>query len=218
MFSLLGSISAIFVGRFSDFLPNFISGLIIITIGIVLSVVLKNFLHSLFRFFRLEALLDSSKLMKSYEVHIWETIFAEITRWATIIVFLIPAFDIWGLSRVISVLSQVLIYTPNLIIGLLIGFFGLITANLLSEVVAHSLRGKKESYVRGMALLTKGVIVFFTVLIFLNQIGIAQDLIKILFTGIVAMIALAGGLAFGLGGRDAAAELIEEVMKKWRDR
>ncbi len=218
MLNISSSVTEIFAGKFSDFLPNFIAGIIIITIGLLLSVILKNFLLSLFKFFRLEALLDGAKLMSSYEVKVWGNIFAEIVRFTTIIVFLIPAFDAWGLSRVISVLSQVLIYTPNLIIALLIGFFGLIAANLFSEIVAHSLRGKKESHIRGMAMLTKGVIIFFTILIFLNQIGIAQDLIKILFTGIVFMIALAGGLAFGLGGRDAAAEFIEEGMKKWRDK
>lgn len=218
MFKIISAVSDIFISRFSNSLPNFIVGLIIIAIGVILSVILKNLILSLFAFFRLESLLDSSKLMKRYEVKVWERIFAEITRWATIIVFLIPAFDVWGLSRVISVLSQLLLYTPNLIVGLLIGFFGLIAANLLSEVVMHSLRDKKESYAQGMAMLTKSIIIFFTVLIFLNQIGVAQDLIRILFTGIVAMVAIAGGLAFGLGGRDAAAEIIEDAMKKWRDK
>jgi hypothetical protein len=51
-------------------------------------------------------------------------------------------------------------------------------------------------------------------LIVLNQLGIASDLIQILFTGIVAMVSLAGGLAFGLGGKDAAKDIIEKFRKK----
>ncbi len=48
----------------------------------------------------------------------------------------------------------------------------------------------------------------------MNQLGVAQDLIRILFTGIVAMLALAGGLAFGLGGKEIAKEILEELKKK----
>jgi hypothetical protein len=55
---------------------------------------------------------------------------------------------------------------------------------------------------------------FFTILVVLNQLGVAQDLIRILFTGIVALLALAGGLAFGLGGQTAAKEILEEVRNK----
>jgi len=216
MFVIIGNTFDVFAGRFSEFLPNLIVGLMLIAIGAILSLLFKNIVLQTFRFFRLEAVLDDAKLMKKYEVKIWVRIFAEITRWATIIIFLIPAFDIWGLSRIISVLSQLLLYTPNLIIALIIGFLGLIASNLLSEVVAHSLRARKGSYAQTAASITKAVIIFFTVLIFLNQVGVAQDLIRIFFTGIVAMFALAGGLAFGLGGRDAAAQLIEDVLKKMK--
>jgi len=48
----------------------------------------------------------------------------------------------------------------------------------------------------------------------LNQLGVAQDLIKILFTGIVFMLALAGGLAFGLGGKECAQTLLKNLLKE----
>ena len=65
-----------------------------------------------------------------------------------------------------------------------------------------------------MAVFTKSVIVFFTILVVLNQLGVAQDIIRILFTGIIGMLALAGGLAFGLGGKDIARDLLSELTKK----
>ena len=65
-----------------------------------------------------------------------------------------------------------------------------------------------------MAVFTKSVIVFFTILVVLNQLGVAQDIIRILFTGIIGMLALAGGLAFGLGGKDMARDLLSELTKK----
>ena len=57
------------------------------------------------------------------------------------------------------------------------------------------------------------VIIVFAVLVALRTVGVASDLIYILFVGIVGMIALAGGLAFGLGGRDAAKEAIENAKR-----
>jgi hypothetical protein len=57
------------------------------------------------------------------------------------------------------------------------------------------------------------MVLFFTALVVLNQLGVAQDLIRILFTGIVAMFVLAFGLAFGLGGKDLAKEILEEIKK-----
>jgi len=68
-----------------------------------------------------------------------------------------------------------------------------------------------------MATLAKYVILVFTGLVVLNQLGVAQDLIRILFTGIVSMIAIAGGLAFGLGGQSAAKEFLEELKKKFKE-
>ena len=54
----------------------------------------------------------------------------------------------------------------------------------------------------------------FIVLAVLNQLGVAQALVQILFTGFVAMVALAGGLAFGLGGKDFAKALLDKLQKK----
>ena len=61
---------------------------------------------------------------------------------------------------------------------------------------------------------TQWAISIFVILAVLNQLGVASDLIRILFTGIVAMIAIAGGIAFGLGGQDSARQVLEEFKKR----
>jgi len=89
-----------------------------------------------------------------------------------------------------------------------------LAANLVSDLVRHSVKTMGAASASSLAVFSKGAITFFTVLVVLNQLGVAQDLVRILFTGIVAMLALAGGLAFGLGGRDVAKELLEELKRK----
>ena len=60
---------------------------------------------------------------------------------------------------------------------------------------------------------SRAIIMLFAVLAALLQLNVADDLVKILFTGVIAMIALAGGLAFGLGSKNFVEDLLVEVKK-----
>ena len=118
------------------------------------------------------------------------------------------------MSQATIFLNEFLVYLPNVIVAVVIGFVGLLAANLVSDLVRHSVRTIGATSANSLAVFTRGAITFFTVLVVLNQLGVAQDLIRILFTGIIAMLALAGGLAFGLGGQELAKEILEELKNK----
>jgi hypothetical protein len=203
-----------FLTRLLDYLPSFFGGLLILLIGLVLSSLIKRILLSLFSFFKLSYLLQRTRLMNKNEVRVWEEVLAEVIRWTVVILFLIPTLEVWGLSRVTGVLNQFLLYLPNVIVAVVIGFVGLLVSNLVSDIVRHSFTQVGATSANTLSIFAKWVIVFFTVLVVLNQLGVAQDLIRILMTGIVAMLALAGGLAFGLGGQALAKEMLEEMKKK----
>lgn len=216
MIEVVNSFITNFLWKLVDYLPNFFGGLLILLIGLILSSLLKRILLSLLSFFKLSYLLQKTRLMNKSEVRVWEEVLAEILRWTVVILFLIPTLEVWGLSRATGVLNQFLFYLPNVIIAVVIGFVGLLASNLISDLVRHSVRTMGASSANTLAIFSKWVIVFFTALVVLSQLGVAQDLIRILLTGIVAMVALAGGLAFGLGGRDMAKEILEEMKKKFQ--
>lgn len=203
-----------FLIRLLEYLPRFFGGLLILLIGLVLASIFKRILISLFSFFKLSSLLQKTRLMDKSEVMVWEAVLAEILRWTVVILFLIPTLEVWGLSRATGVLNQFLFYLPNVIVAVVIAFVGLLVANLVSDVVRHSFTSMGSTSASTLSVFSKWAIVFFTILVVLNQLGVAQDLIRILLTGIVAMLALAGGLAFGLGGRDLAKDILEELRKK----
>ena len=69
---------------------------------------------------------------------------------------------------------------------------------------------------RTLASITRWAISVFVILAALNQLGVASDLIRILFTGFVAMLAIAGGIAFGLGGQSSAKDIVEGIRNKLR--
>lgn len=214
---MLELINDIIVSAFQkvlNYLPAFFGGLLILIIGMVISSILKRILGSLFSFFRIDDLFHKAKLVSKDEVKIWEKVLSELLKWTALILFLIPTLEIWGLPQATAVLNQFLFYLPNVIVSVVIGFVGLIASNLGADLVRHSVKTLGSTSGNTLAVFTKWTVMFFTVLIVLNQLGVAQDLIRILFTGIVVMLALAGGLAFGLGGQIAAKEVIEEWRMK----
>lgn len=213
MFEPVAEIIVTFLQRLANFLPSFVGGLLIFVIGLVVASVLRRIFITIFRFFRFSSILERTKLMQKSEVIIWEQVIAEIIRWTAIILFLIPTLETWGLSQATIVLNQLLVYIPNVIIAVIITFVGIVSANLVSDVVQQSIKSIGKTSAKTIAISARSVVIFFTILIALNQLGVAQDLIRILFTGIVAMIALAGGLAFGLGGKETAREVLEYFKK-----
>ncbi len=216
MLLLINTIVIDFLQRFANFLPNFLGGLIILIIGLLLGSIIKQVLLSLLAFLRIESLFQKTRLIERKDVRVWEEVLTEILKWTIVILFLIPTLEVWGLSRASSVINQFLLYLPNVIIAVVIAFVGLIAANLGSDLVRHSVQAIGATSSTTLAVFTKWLVIFFTALVVLNQLGVAQDLIRILFTGIVAMLALAGGLAFGLGGRDMAADILKELRNKFR--
>ncbi len=216
MIDILNSIILDFLQRSLNFLPSFLSGIAILLIGFIIAAFLKKALLSLFQFVRLASLLEKTRLMAKSEVRIWEEVLTEILKWTVVIMFLIPTLEVWNLSQATNVINQFLFYLPNVIVAVIIGFVGLLAANLGHDLVKHSVKTIGVTSANTLAVFTKWLTLFFTVLVVLNQLGVAQDLISILFTGIVAMLALAGGLAFGLGGRDIAKEVLEELRNKFK--
>lgn len=196
------------------FFPNFLIGIILLLIGIIIASVVKRLVIELLNVLKVEVYLRRYGIPEAKKEFTWTNILAEIARWFVIILFLIPTADIWGLPQVTVVLNTFLLYLPNVFAAAIMGLVGLVFARLASDVVLASTRSLSPDGSRTIAQVTRMAITIFVLLAVLNQLGVAQDLVRILFTGVVAMIALAGGIAFGLGGRDVAKDVVEEARKK----
>jgi hypothetical protein len=134
----------------------------------------------------------------------------ELVKWLIRIVFLVAAANVLNLPQVSELLNQVLLWLPNLIVAAII--------LLVAPLIARFVRGVIEVGAGRMGFtnapllgrIAEAAIVVFAVIVAIDQIGIAADLVNTLFIGVVAALALAIGLAFGLGGRDVAAELTRQ--------
>lgn len=211
---ILSDVTLNSLNRFYAYLPQFFGGLIILLFGIVAAALVKKAVLSFFNILDIKKWLKKVKITEGKSVDIWTELIAELFRWATVILFLVPAVEAWGVPQVTNVLNQLLLYIPNVFVAVIVSFVGFIVGGLTFDVVYHGSEGLGSSQAKALATFARYAILFFTGLIVLNQLGVASQLIRILFTGIVAMLALAGGLAFGLGGQDLARDILKGLRGK----
>lgn len=207
--------------QISGYLPQFLAGLVLLLIGLAVAALLKEVVIRLLAFLKVEDWLGSvtgwfSQLRSDREIRgkVWIRLISELVRWSVVILFLVPAAEAWGLPRVTELLNQFLLYVPNVFVAVVIAFIGLVVANLVAELVKNASQSLGGTSSNLLATVARYSLLFFTALVVLNQLGVAADLIRILFTGIVAMLAIAGGLAFGLGGQESAKKVVVDFQKR----
>jgi len=138
-----------------------------------------------------------------------------LIKWFVIALFFMASLQVLGLDAVASFIQTVLVgYLPKVIIAVLILLVSMIFGEVVDKlVVAVSSAGHLKSS-KALGALAKWSIVIFAVLAALVELDIAPSLIQILFIGVVSALSLAFGLAFGLGGRDAASRAVEGVWQR----
>jgi hypothetical protein len=136
-------------------------------------------------------------------------IIAGVVKWIVRIVVLLVAFDALGLPAVSDVMRQFLLWLPNLVVAIFVLFIGGIAARALGNIVRGATAEGGFANPETLANISRTAVWAFAVVVAINQLGIATNLINTLFTGFVGALAIALGLAFGLGGRDLASRTLE---------
>jgi len=138
----------------------------------------------------------------------------ELVKWFVRLLFLEAAAEAVHLTAVTAVLNQIVLFIPNLIVALVVIMIGALIARFVADLVRGSASEMGFNNPNLLASIARVAIIAFAVLIAVNQVGIAATLINTLFGAIVFAFALALGLAFGLGGRDTAAQM----WQRWYQR
>jgi Conserved TM helix len=138
-------------------------------------------------------------------------VIAGIVKWFVRLIALVVAFDTLGLPAVSNVLQQLLLWLPNLVVALVVLVVGGLAAKALSQLVRGASAEAGFSNPETLATVTRVAIWAFTIVVAVNQLGIATTLINTLLIGVVGALSIAVGLAFGLGGRDRAARWLDSL-------
>lgn len=137
--------------------------------------------------------------------------FGKIVYWFFVVVFLLAASDILGFYSFSAFLKETLLYIPNVIVAVLIMLAAVVVANVLKKIVHASVTGAKLHAAKFLGSLTWWAVIIFGLFASLSQLGVAVAIINALVTGFIAMLAIAGGIAFGLGGKEYASHLISKL-------
>ena len=204
------------------FLPAFLGALIIFFVGLVIATGLGKVVEKLIDALKLDRLLDQlglGKVLERANVRLHSGRFVGVlVQWFFIIVTLLAVSDILNLFAFSDFLKQVLLYVPNIVVAVLIMLAGVVMATFLAKLVRASVLAARLHAAHFLGTLTKWSILVFAFLAALSQLGVAGALVNTLIIGFVAMLALAGGLAFGLGGRDVAAAWLEKLKEEISNR
>ena len=139
---------------------------------------------------------------------------ASIVKWFIRLIALVVAFDALGLPAVSQVLREFLLWLPNLVVALVVLVIGGLAARALASLVRGAASKAQLGNPNLLARVASVAVWAFTIVVAVNQLGIAQTLVNTLFMAVVGSVAIAVALAFGLGGRDTAAEMV----RGWRQR
>ncbi len=199
--------------------PQLVIAVIIFAIGWLLAVLIEKVIEGVFKTMKVDAALKSAGLddvMKRTGHPLNSGLFiGSLVKWFIIVVFLVASFDVLGLSEVNRFLKDVVLtYLPQVIIAVLVLMVSVVIAETMQKIVTASARAAHVKSAHFLGVVTRWAIWIFAIIIALSQLGIATGIILTLVQGIIAGLALAIGLAFGLGGKDYAAGVIERTAKK----
>src|SRR6056297_239160 len=202
------------------FLPEILSALIILIIGLIIASIAGKIVKKLSGYLKIDALMKKIKVKEELEKlglkFEFGTILGKIVKWFFIIATLIAVVDVLKIPQITQFLEEIALYIPNVLVAVIILAIGVVVAGLAHDAIKKGTETfRLSSYTAQiLATIAKWALIIFTTMAALVQLGVAADMIRILFTGIVVALSLAGGLAFGLGGKKRAEEIIDRLNTK----
>lgn len=199
---------------FLSFLPNLLGAILIFLVGIILAKWCKAIIVKILAAIKLDLLFQKSGVgsyLNKADVRVKaEVFFGEIIRWLIVIVFFIASVNILGLTTVSTVLNGMLAYLPRIVSAVLILTIGVFLAGLIEGLIKNAVNQVDPKTSRLLSKIASYLVVIVAALAAINELGIAQSLINIIFIGVVTTLSLGLGLAIGLGAKDTVSQMLGE--------
>ena len=198
------------------YLPNLVAAIIVLIVGWILAIFLSKLIVEVLEVIKVDLLANQlglqnlgAKMEKKLSI---SALGGWLVKWFFFLGSFVAAADILGLNAVSSFLYQeVLSYAGQVIIAMAILLLGMLAANFFAGIVNSTVKASGLHKGEALGALTKWAILAFSVIAALSQLQIATAFLQDLFRAIIAMLAIAGGLAFGLGGQGTAKRILESA-------
>jgi Conserved TM helix len=197
--------------NFLGFLPALVGALLILILGWIISGLLAGLVERGLKTIGFERAAQSTGIsgfiQRSGSSWTASAIVAEIVKWFIRLLAIQAAASVLGLTQISQIVNAIMLWLPNLVVAIVIVVIGALIAKFVSGLVRGSTSQMGFTNPDLLASIAYYAIVVFAVMAAVDQLGIAETVVNTIFIGLVAMVVLAAGLAFGLGGQQTAAQI-----------
>jgi small-conductance mechanosensitive channel len=198
-----------------SFLPSLVGAILLILLGALVAKLAEKLVRKVFELISVDKLQKNKAVKKTLddnELNIDVTNLAgRITFWVVIIIFALAATEVLGLNAMRDTIRDLLAYLPSVLAAVVVITVTIAGARLLRDAILAGLRRMSVDYAKPIANISYYVLLVFGVLMALSQLGFDTTIIANNVTIIVAGVVLALALAFGLGGREVAGRIVEQM-------
>ena len=206
-----------FFQQLSAFLPKLIGAAIILIVGWIVAKIVRTLSVKFLKLIRFNVVTEKARVdqfladggVKRSAIEIIGSLF----YWLIMLIVILTAFNSLGLTAASALFNQVFLFIPNIIVAVLVLILGLFLANLLSVAVVTYLKNIEIENAETIGKLINYAIIIFVISISLTQLNIGTELISSAFLLVFGALCLAMALAFGIGGKEWAAGVINKYFK-----
>lgn len=206
------------LAQIGQFVVNILLVLIILTIGWIISKIIKSVVTKVLVALRLDELSDriglDSLLDKGGIGYSLSELLGVICYWLALLVSFMVAINAVGLTIAADLLNKVVLYIPNVIAAIFILILGMFAATLLRNIVQTAANNAGISQSKFLAKVVEAIIVLFAIFLALEQLEIGIRITEMTLSIILGSIGLGLALAFGLGCKDIAEKSVSELIDK----
>jgi small-conductance mechanosensitive channel len=200
------------LSAFLSYVPVLIGAIIILIVGYLIAKALQAIVGRVLEGIGFDRWMERGGIKQFFDradtQHTPHSILGRLVFWFVFIIAITMATDALGIPQVSAVLAQLIAYIPNIIAAILILILAALLANFLSSIV----RGATGSGL--LADIARYAIIVYAVFAALTQLGVAVELTAPTFLIVLGAVALAAAIAFGIGGREVAREVIEKAYNR----
>ncbi len=195
-----------------DFLPNLIGAIVLLFVGMFVASVVSTVVRQALK------MLEKQQFVKDFLKKVGlnnglNNALAKFSYWLVFIVFLKPATETLGLDALTDTVDDLIAFAPKIFSFAVIASVTYFGAKILRELVEAAIGSVDKSIVRPIGGTVQAVIMIFGIVTALSQLGVNLSLVNNSLTVIVAGLALAFAISFGLGGRQLAASYLAGTLK-----
>jgi small-conductance mechanosensitive channel len=200
------------ISAFLGYIPQLIGALIILIVGYFIAKALQAIVGRVLEGVGFDRWMERGGIKQFFDradtQHTPHSILGRLVFWFVFIIAITMAADALGIPQVSAVLAQLIAYIPSIIAAILILILAALLANFLSSIV----RGATGSDI--LASVARYAIIVYAVFAAVTQLGIAVELTAPTFLIVLGAVALAAAIAFGLGSREVAQDIVEKAYNR----